>query len=74
MKMIVHLPRKPKTPFEAAFFKDGQHVMSSNSSETEYEIQGPGVYRVTVRVFLALTLPDGQRWFTWIYSNPFFIE
>lgn len=74
MKMNVRLPRKPRVPFEAAFLKDGQHIMSSNSVETEYEVHGPGVYRVIVRVFPTLTLPDGQRWMTWIYSNPFYVE
>jgi hypothetical protein len=74
MKLIVHLPQKPKVPFEAAFLKDGQHLMSSNSQDTEYELQGPGVYRVVIRVFTALTLPDGQRWISWIYTNPFYLE
>lgn len=74
MKIVVHLPKKPKVPFEAAFIKDGQHVMSSNSTDTEFEVHGPGVYRVIVRVFMFLTLPDGQRWTTWIYTNPFYVE
>lgn len=74
MKIMVHLPRKPRTPFETAFLKDGQHIMSSNSVDTEYEIHGPGVYRVVVRIFTALTLPDGQRWISWIYSNPFYVD
>lgn len=73
-KIIVHLPRMPKTPFEAAFLKDGQHIMSSNSVDTEYEVHGPGVYRIVVRIFTALTLPDGQRWISWIYSNPFYVD
>lgn len=74
MKMTVRIPRKPRVPFEAAFLKDGQHIMSSNSVETEYELHGKGVYRVVIRVFPILTLPDGQRWMTWIYSNPFYVE
>lgn len=74
IKIKARLPAKPKVPFEIAFIKDGQHVMSSNSVETEYEVHGRGVYRVIVRVFPVLTLPDGQRWLTWIYSNPFYLE
>jgi hypothetical protein len=74
MKISVHLPRRPKVPFEAAFIKDGQHIMSSNSVDTEYEIHGPGVYRVIIRVFLGFTLPDGNRWVTWIYTNPFYVK
>ncbi len=74
MKLFVHLPKRPKVPFEAAFIKDGQHVMSSNSLDTEYELHGKGVYRVIVRVFPTLTLPDGRRWMTWIYTNPFYVD
>ncbi|MES2964785.1 MAG: hypothetical protein V4760_12915 [Bdellovibrionota bacterium] len=74
MKLHVKLPRRPRTPFEAAFLKDGQHLMSSNSVDSELEIHGPGVYRVIVRVFTSFTLPDGNRWITWLYSNPFYVE
>lgn len=74
MKLFVRLPQKPRFPFETAFIKDGQHIMSSNSVDTEYELHGKGFYRVIVRVFLPLTLPDGQRWMTWIYTNPFYVE
>ena len=74
MKLIVHIPRKPEVPFETAFLKDGQHIMSSNSEDTEYELHSKGVYRVIVRVFPTLTLLDGQRWLTWIYSNPFYLD
>jgi hypothetical protein len=74
MKLVVHIPRKPEVPFETAFLKDGQHIMSSNSEDTEYELHSKGVYRVIVRVFPTLTLLDGQRWLTWIYSNPFYLD
>lgn len=74
MKLIVKLPSKPTVPFETAFFKDGQHIMSSNSVDTEYEIHGKGVYRVIVRVFPTVSLLDGQRWLTWIYANPFYLD
>lgn len=74
LKLIVKLPRRPRTPFEAAFIKDGQHMMSSNSVDSELEIHGPGVYRVIVRVFTSFTLPDGNRWITWLYSNPFYVD
>ena len=74
MKISVRIPRKPKVPFETKFLKDGQELMASNSLDTDYELHGKGVYRVIVRVFPTLTLPDGQRWMTWIYSNPFYVE
>jgi hypothetical protein len=74
MKIVVHIPRKPRVPFETKFIKDGQELMASNSLDTEFELHGKGVYRLIVRVFPTLTLPDGQRWMTWIYTNPFYVE
>lgn len=74
MKMIVRLPSIPRVPFETAILKDGQNIMTSHLLETEYELHGRGVYRVIVRVFPILTLPDGRRWITWIYSNPFYVH
>lgn len=74
MKLSVHLPRKPKVPFEIQVFKDGDHMMSSSSVESEYEVHGPGVYRVVVRAIPTLPLPDGKRWISWIYSNPIYVR
>lgn len=74
MKLNAQIPRKPSVPFEISFLKDGQHMMSSNSTEATYDIQGPGTYRVIVRVIRYLTVLDGQRWLTWIYSNPFYVR
>jgi hypothetical protein len=74
LKIVSHIPRQPIVPFETKFFKDGQELMASNSLDTEYEIHSKGVYRLIVRVFPTLTLPDGRRWMTWIYSNPFYVE
>lgn len=74
LKLVVNIPRKPKVPFETKFYKDGQELMASNSIDTDYELHGKGIYRVIVRVFPTLTLPDGQRWMTWIYTNPFYVD
>lgn len=72
--LVVHLPGEPGVPFEAALIKDGQHVDSKNAVDSKFEIKDAGVYRVIVRVFVGFTLPDGNRWVTWIYTNPFYID
>lgn len=73
-RIRVRLPQKPRAPFEIAFIKDGELIASSNSFETDLVIHEPGIYRVIVRVIPTLPLPDGKRWITWIYTNPFFID
>ena len=74
VKIIAHLPAKPKTPYEIAVFKDGEHIKSFNSVDATFEVPGPGVYRIVVRIFTTLTLPDGYRWISWIYANPFYFN
>jgi hypothetical protein len=74
LKISAHLPQKPQVPFEVVFLKDGERIMSSDSADTELDIHAPGVYRVQVRVIPTLPLPDGRRWISWIYSNPFFVR
>jgi len=74
MKLVAHLPAEPRTPYEIAFFKDGEHVESRNALEGVYDIKTPGVYRVVVRIFTGLTLPDGNRWISWIYTNPIYVR
>lgn len=74
LKLVVHLPSEPKVSYEAALIKDGQHINSSNVVDSKFEIHEPGVYRILIRVFVGFTLPDGNRWVTWIYSNPFYVD
>lgn len=74
LAIAVHLPQEPTVPFEAALIKDGQHVASSNSVDSRFEINERGIYRIIIRVFVGFTLPDGNRWVTWIYTNPFTVD
>jgi len=73
LKLNVHLPRKPKVPFEVVVIKDGQRFMTSNSQSTTMNIHTPGIYRIVVRVIPTFPLPDGRRWMSWIYTNPFYV-
>ena len=74
LKLNVKLPRKPSVPFEISIFKDGQHLMSVNAPEANYDLQGLGVYRIVVRVVRYFTIFDGQQWVDWIYTNPFYVN
>lgn len=67
----VDLPEMPTVPFEVALFCDGKKVEANNQKQSIWKIKKPGVYRVVVRVIPTLPLPDGKRWFPWIYTNTF---
>lgn len=69
-RLLVRLPKKPTVPFETVILRDGVGVMTSNSTETEYRIYQPGVYRVAVRLFVSPSILDGGRWIPWILTNP----
>lgn len=74
MKVNVRLPSRPKGSFEIVLFKDGQRFGTKGEVEASFEIKEPGVYRVIVRTFRNFMLPDGNRWITWIYTNPFYVK
>lgn len=67
------LPQQPNAFFEIVLWKNGQREMTENSTRLRYEVEEPGVYRIQVRVSPMLPIPDGKRWISWIYSNPFII-
>lgn len=73
-RLLVRLPKKPTVPFETVILKDGVGVMTSNSTETEYRIYQPGVYRVAVRLFVSPSVLDGGRWIPWILTNPVTVQ
>lgn len=73
-RLMVRLPKKPTVPFETAILRDGLSIMTSNSTETEFRVLQPGVYRVVVRLFVSPSLFDGGRWIPWIITNPFVVS
>lgn len=72
-RIKVKLPAVPTDFFEIALVKNGETIELSNTDELNYEIKEPGVYRVYVRVSPTMPLPDGKKWITWIYTNPFYV-
>lgn len=72
-KIEAKIAHPPDEFYEMVLWKDGQRELIVNAPELKYEVTGPGVYRIQVRVSPMLPVPDGKRWITWIYSNPFFI-
>jgi hypothetical protein len=74
LQLVAQLPQKPQVPFEIVIIKDGDRYVTSNSQVTTMNIHSPGVYRVVVRLIPTLPLPDGKKWFPWIYSNSFYVK
>ncbi len=74
LRLVSKLPYTPKDFYEIVVFKNGEKDLTANQPEIDYEIKAPGVYRIAVRVSTFLPPPDGKKWATWIYTNPFFIE
>lgn len=69
-RLVVRLPKQPTVAFETVILRDGLSIMTSNSTETDFRILQPGVYRVVVRLFVSPSLFDGGRWIPWIITNP----
>jgi hypothetical protein len=73
MKLKIHLPSEPQHFFEIMVVKNGEVIERINKADSEVPIKEPGTYRVQVRISPMLPLPDARKWFTWIYTNPFFV-
>lgn len=74
LSLKVKLPEKPKAFFEVVIYKNGSRYKTLNQIDVDVPIDGPGVYRVQVRIAQRFPLPDAIRWITWIYGNPYFVE
>lgn len=68
------LSQEPKYFYEIIVFKNGERFATSNEKSISVQIKSPGVYRVSIRVSPLLPFPEGKRWFTWIYTNNFYIH
>ncbi|MEK6774253.1 MAG: hypothetical protein AABY64_09955 [Bdellovibrionota bacterium] len=68
------VPAEPSDFYEIVVYRNGVRYATGNSSNINLQIIEPGVYRIQVRVSPFLPLPDAKKWFTWIYTNPFYIN
>ncbi len=67
------LPAKPNSFFEVVIYKNGERFKTFNESSGTLNIEESGVYRLIVRVIPLFPIPEGKKWITWIYTNPFFV-
>ena len=74
LKLKAKLPILPKDFYEIVLIKNGERDHTVNTSQFEYTITEPGIYRVIVRVAPLLPLPDAKKWMTWIYTNNFYVD
>lgn len=74
LKLYFKLPAEPTSFYEAVLFKDGQRIDTFNTFEGVFALQGPGTYRVQIRISPRLPLPDAIKWLSWIYTNNFYIR
>lgn len=68
------LPVEPTSYYEVVLLKNGERVDTLNTFEGVFPLQGPGTYRLQVRISPRLPLPDAIKWLTWIYTNNFYIK
>lgn len=73
LALSVRLPSVPKDFYEIIVFRNGEILETFNKPQLVRPITEPGTYRVQVRVSPTLPLPDGKKWLTWIYTNPFYV-
>lgn len=73
LSLRIRIPVEPVEFFEIVVYRNGIRHLTFNTSEVDVPVDEPGVYRIQVRVSPSLPLPDGKKWITWIYTNPFFI-
>lgn len=74
MKFYFKLPVEPTSFYEVVLYKNGQRVDTLNTFEGVFPLQGPGTYRLQVRISPRFPLPDAIKWLTWIYTNNFYLH
>ncbi len=74
LKLYFKLPAEPTSFYEVVLLKNGVRIDTLNTFEGLFKINGPGTYRLQVRISPRLPLPDAIKWLTWIYTNNFYIN
>lgn len=72
-KMIVNLPFKFSYPFEIRLMKDGSLYTTSNQQRVEFELNGPGAYRVEIVAKPPMPIFQPHKYLPWIYTNHIYL-
>jgi hypothetical protein len=73
LELAILLPFRPAVPYRVSIYKNGEKILNSTSTNTQFPIVLPGIYRVEVELRIRLPFPEGSRWMPWIVSNPFYV-
>lgn len=73
LQFYFKLPTEPTSFYEVVLFKNGERIDTLNTFEGVFPVQGPGTYRIQVRISPRFPLPDAIKWLTWIYTNNFYL-
>lgn len=74
LRLYFKLPAEPTSFYEIVLLKNGERVDTINTFEGVLPLQGPGTYRLQVRISPRFPLPDAIKWLTWIYTNNFYVK
>lgn len=69
----LNFPDLKNHSMEAIVYRSGEQWKTFTNS-TVIENPPPGFYRTVVRLKLDLPFPMGNKWYTWIFSNPIHIQ
>ena len=74
LRLYFKLPAEPTSFYEVVLIKNGTRIDTLNTFEGLFELDGPGTYRIQVRISPRLPLPDAIKWLSWIYTNNFYLN
>ena len=73
-KLYIDLPENINVPFEVELYHNGVRIWTSKSAHSHFDIKEPGNYRIIVRIQPDLPIVEGVKWYSWIYTNNFYIN
>lgn len=74
LELRAQIPEIKNVFFEILLIHNGKKILAFNTHKVKVPLSERGVYRVQVRVSPRFPLPDGKKWISWIYSNPFYVR
>ena len=74
LKLYIDLPYGLQVPYKIEVYRNGTLYFQSTEMKEAIQVKEPGRYRIEVKIKPDLPFPDSERWFGWIYTNPFYVN
>ncbi len=68
-QLVLNMPKNIKNLFKIKLYKDSEMIQEITDPRATVYVKEPGTYKAIVFVKISLPIPEGRKWYPWVFTN-----